>query len=96
MLSAQRCVSQRAEMVSPNLDFELAHAEWCGPRWRQQTTRQLGQAPALGSFASAETPKRSSHLWGRPSLHHPDSAMANVTDDKQNIYIDYLCRCAVQ
>jgi len=53
-------------MVSPNLDFELAHAEWCGPRWRQQTTRHLGQAPAFGTFASAETPKRSSHLWGDP------------------------------
>ena len=50
------------------LDFELAHAEWCDPVGVSRLTRHLGQAPAFGTFAAPETPKRSSYLRGDPHL----------------------------
>ena len=95
LLSADRTVSLRAEMVPPNPGLRSRTRRMVRPVLGSADHATSGAGSAFGTFASAAAPKRSSHPWAtltRSPEHRHGPRHIRSTD----IYIDYRCSNAVQ
>jgi hypothetical protein len=90
--SAERFVSLRAEMASPNPGLRAGARRMVRPVLGSADHATSRAGPAFGTFASAEAPKRSSHSWRRsPGQRHGPLQKRSAL-----ICIDYRCSNAVQ